>query len=293
MRIQNRNTMDQRIISLFDEYTHKPLTREDFLKRLTSLTGSTAAALAAVSLLEVNYAKAETIHQQDDRLITERITYAGDGTEMKGYLSRPKENKKYPAVIVIHENRGLNPHIEDVTRRMALAGFLAMAPDALSPLGGTPADEDKARDLIGKLDAVKNLSNFIKGFDYFKSRNDCNGKWGCIGFCWGGAMANQLAVHVPDLKAAIPFYGRQPEAADVPRIKAALQLHYAGMDERINAGIPAYEAALKKAGTSYQLFTYEGAQHAFHNDTAPTRYNEAAAKLAWSRSIDFLKEKLK
>jgi len=293
LRIQNRNTMDQRIISLFDEYTHKPLTREDFLKRLTSLTGSTAAALAAVSLLEVNYAKAETIHQQDDRLITERITYAGDGTEMKGYLSRPKENKKYPAVIVIHENRGLNPHIEDVTRRMALAGFLAMAPDALSPLGGTPADEDKARDLIGKLDAVKNLSNFIKGFDYFKSRNDCNGKWGCIGFCWGGAMANQLAVHVPDLKAAIPFYGRQPEAADVPRIKAALQLHYAGMDERINAGIPAYEAALKKAGTSYQLFTYEGAQHAFHNDTAPTRYNEAAAKLAWSRSIDFLKEKLK
>ena len=285
--------MDQRIISLFDEYTHKPLTREDFLKRLTSLTGSTAAALAAVSLLEVNYAKAETIHQQDDRLITERITYAGDGTEMKGYLARPKENKKYPAVIVIHENRGLNPHIEDVTRRMALAGFLAMAPDALSPVGGTPADEDKARDLIGKLDAVKNLSNFVKGFDYFKSRNDCNGKWGCIGFCWGGGMANQLAVHVPDLKAAIPFYGRQPEAADVPRIKAALQLHYAGMDERINAGIPAYEEALKKAGTSYQLFTYEGAQHAFHNDTAPTRYNEAAAKLAWSRSIDFLKEKLK
>ncbi|HMI64667.1 MAG TPA: dienelactone hydrolase family protein, partial [Cyclobacteriaceae bacterium] len=256
-------------------------------------TGSTAAALAAVSLLEVNYAKAETIHQQDDRLITERITYAGDGTEMKGYLARPKENKKYPAVIVIHENRGLNPHIEDVTRRMALAGFLAMAPDALSPVGGTPADEDKARDLIGKLDAVKNLSNFVKGFDYFKSRNDCNGKWGCIGFCWGGGMANQLAVHVPDLKAAIPFYGRQPEAADVPRIKAALQLHYAGMDERINAGIPAYEEALKKAGTSYQLFTYEGAQHAFHNDTAPTRYNEAAAKLAWSRSIDFLKEKLK
>jgi len=293
LRIQNRNTMDQRIISLFDEYTHKPLTREDFLKRLTSLTGSTAAALAAVSLLKVNYAKAETIHQQDDRLITERITYAGDGTEMKGYLARPKENKKYPAVIVIHENRGLNPHIEDVTRRMALAGFLAMAPDALSPLGGTPADEDKARDLIGKLDAVKNLSNFSKGFDYFKSRNDCNGKWGCIGFCWGGGMANQLAVHVPDLKAAIPFYGRQPEAADVPRIKAALQLHYAGMDERINAGIPAYEEALKKAGTSYQLFTYEGAQHAFHNDTAPTRYNEAAAKLAWSRSIDFLKEKLK
>jgi carboxymethylenebutenolidase len=285
--------MDQRIISLFDEYTHKPLTREEFLKRLTSLTGTTAAALAAASLLEVNYAKAETVHQQDDRLITERITYAGEGTEMKGYLARPKKNKKSAAVIVIHENRGLNPHIEDVARRMALEGFMAMAPDALSPFGGTPADEDKARDLIGQLDAGKNLSNFIKGFDYFRNRKDCNGKWGCIGFCWGGAMANQLAVHVPDLKAAIPFYGRQPEAADVPRIKAALQLHYAGMDERINAGIPAYEEALKKAGTSYQLFTYEGAQHAFHNDTAPTRYNEAAAKLAWSRSIDFLNEKLK
>ena len=285
--------MDQRIISLFDEYTHKPLTREEFLKRLTSLTGSSAAALAVLPLLQVNYAKAETIPEQDDRLMTERVTYAGDGTEMKGYLARPKENKKYSAVMVIHENRGLNPHIEDVTRRMAMEGFLAMAPDALSPAGGTPTNEDQARDLIGKLDAPKNLSNFIKGFDYLRTRKDCNGKWGCIGFCWGGAMANQLAVHVQDLKPAIPFYGRQPDAADVPKIKAALQLHYAGMDERINAGIPAYEEALKKAGTSYQLFTYDGAQHAFHNDTAPTRYNEAAAKLAWSRSIDFLKEKLK
>ena len=285
--------MDQRIISLFDEYTHKPLTREEFLKRLTSLTGSSAAALAVLPLLQVNFAKAETIPEQDDRLMTERVTYAGDGTEMKGYLARPKENKKYSAVMVIHENRGLNPHIEDVTRRMAMEGFLAMAPDALSPAGGTPTNEDQARDLIGKLDAPKNLSNFIKGFDYLRTRKDCNGKWGCIGFCWGGAMANQLAVHVQDLKAAIPFYGRQPDAADVPKIKAALQLHYAGMDERINAGIPAYEEALKKAGTSYQLFTYDGAQHAFHNDTAPTRYNEAAAKLAWSRSIDFLKEKLK
>src|SRR5258706_9214101 len=285
--------MDQRIISLFDEYTHKPLTREEFLKRLTSLTGSTAAALSALSLLEVNYAAAETIPQQDNRLITERVTYPGDGVEMKGYLARPKETKKYGAVVVIHENRGLNPHIEDVTRRMALEGFLAMAPDALSPFGGTPTNEDQARDLIGKLDAPKNLSNFMKAFDYLKTRSDCNGKWGCIGFCWGGGMANQLAVHVPDLKAAIPFYGRQPEADDVPKIKAALQLHYAGTDERINAGIPAYEEALKKAGTSYQLFTYEGAQHAFHNDTAPTRYNEAAAKLAWSRSIEFLKEKFK
>ena len=208
-------------------------------------------------------------------------------------MARPKAKGKYPAVMVIHENRGLNPHIEDVTRRIALEGFLALGPDALSPLGGTPVNEDQARDLFQKLDAPKNLNNFIKGLDYLKRREDCNGKLGCIGFCWGGAMANQLAVNVPELKAAIPFYGRQPEASDVPKIKAALMLHYAGADERINAGIPAYEAALKEAGINYQLFMYEGAQHAFHNDTAPTRYNEAAAKLAWSRSIAFLKEKLK
>ena len=225
--------------------------------------------------------------------MTEKITYSGDGAEMKGYLARPKAKGKYPAVMVIHENRGLNPHIEDVTRRMALEGFLTLGPDALSPLGGTPANEDQARDLFQKLDAPKNLNNFIKGFDYLKRREDCSGKLGCIGFCWGGAMANQLAVNVPELKAAIPFYGRQPEASDVPKIKAALMLHYAGADDRINAGIPAYEEALKKAGINYQLFMYEGAQHAFHNDTAPTRYNEAAAKLAWSRSIAFLKEKLK
>lgn len=284
--------MDQRIINLFDEYTHKPLSREDFLKKLAILTGSTAAALAVLPLLEVNYAHAATIRIQDDRLMTEHVTYPGDGTEMKAYVARPKEKKACPAVIVIHENRGLNPHIEDVTRRVALEGFLAMAPDALSPFGGTPSNEDQARELFGKLDTQKNLNNFIKGFDYLKTRNDCNGKFGCIGFCWGGGMANQLAVHVSSLRAAIPFYGRQPDAADVASIKAALQLHYAGMDERINAGIPAYEEALKKAGITYQLFMYEGAQHAFHNDTAPTRYNEAAAKLAWSRSIAFLKEKL-
>ncbi len=281
--------MDQRIINLFDEYTHKPLTREEFLGRLARLTGSTAAAMALLPLLEVNYAKAETIQQQDDRLFTEHITYPGDGVEMKGYVARPKAKGKYPAVVVIHENRGLNPHIEDVTRRLALEGFLALAPDALSPFGGTPVDGDQARDLFQKLDAPKNLNNFIKAFDYLKTREDGNGKFGCIGFCWGGGMVNQLAVNVPELKAAIPFYGRQPEATDVPKIKAALMLHYAGTDERINAGIPAYEEALKKAGVKYQLFMYEGAQHAFHNDTAPTRYNEAAAKLAWSRSVAFLK----
>ncbi len=284
--------MDQSIINLFDEYTHKPLGREEFLKRLTLLTGSTAAALAALPLLEVNYAKAETIQQEDDRLFAERIIYLGDGAEIKAYVARPKKEKIYGAVMVIHENRGLNLHIEDVTRRVALEGFLAIAPDALSPQGGTPTDAGQARDMFGKLDAVKNLNNFIKGFDYLNSRKDCNKKFGCVGFCWGGAMANQLAVNVPYLKVAVPFYGRQPEVADVPKIKAALQLHYGGADERINVGIPTFEEALKKAGTRYELFIYDDAQHAFHNDTAPTRYNEAAAKLAWSRTIDLLKKEL-
>lgn len=285
--------MDQRIINLFDEYTHKPLKRDDFLKRLTKITGSTAAAMAVLPLLEVNYAHAETIQQEDDRLTIERITYAGDGCEMKAYLAKPKKKGKYPAVMVIHENRGLNPHIEDVTRRMALEGFIAIAPDALSPLGGTPADADQARDLFQKLDTVKNLNNFIKGFGYLKTRKDSIEKSGAIGFCWGGGMVNQLAVNVPELKAAVPYYGRQAEAADVPKIKAALLLQYAGQDERINAGIPAYEEALKKAGTRYQIYIYEGAQHAFNNDTAPTRYNETVAKLAWGRTIDFLKAELK
>ena len=285
--------MDQRIINLFDEYTHKPLKRDDFIQRLTKITGSTAAALAILPLLEVNYAHAETIQQEDDRLTIERITYPGDGCDMKAYVAMPKKKGKYPAVMVIHENRGLNPHIEDVTRRMALEGFIAIAPDALSPLGGTPVDADQARDLFQRLDAAKNLNNFIKAFDYLKTRKECTEKFGAIGFCWGGGMVNQLAVNAPELKAAVPYYGRQAEAADVPKIKAALLLHYAGQDERINAGIPTFEEALKKAGTRYQIYIYEGAQHAFNNDTAPTRYNEAVAKLAWGRTIDFLKTELK
>jgi len=286
--------MDQRIINLFDEYTHKPLTREVFLKKLILLTGSTAAAMAVLPMLETNYAHAATVQQQDDRLMTEYITYAGEGTDtMKAYIARPKKKGKYAAVMVIHENRGLNPHIEDVTRRAALEGFLAIAPDALSVLGGTPADADQARDMFSKLDAKKTISNFAKAFDYLKTRKDCNEKFGCVGFCWGGAMANNLAIAVPELKAAVPFYGRQPDVAEVPKIKAALQLHYAQMDERVNAGIPAYEEALKKSNINYQLFMYEGVQHAFHNDTSSARYNEAAAKLAWSRTMEFFKEKLK
>lgn len=285
--------MDQHIIDLFDEYTHKPLRREEFIRRLAQLTGSLAAAMTVLPLLEVNYAHAATVQETDPSLITEDVSYPGDGITMKAYVARPKAAGRYGGVIVIHENRGLNPHIRDVTRRIGKAGYLALAPDALSATGGTPQNEDEARDGIGKLDAQKNLNNFLKAVDYLQSRPECNGKVGCIGFCWGGAMANQLAVHAPTLKAAVAYYGRQPDAADVPKIKAAVQLHYGGMDERINAGIPAYEAALKAAGVKYEVFVYEGAQHAFNNDTAPTRYNEAAAKQAWDRTLKLFGETLK
>lgn len=277
--------MDQRFINLYDEYTHKPLSRSEFLKRLALLAGGTAAAMTILPLLEVNYAHAAVTPAVD--LFTERIKYAGVNGDMEAYVARPKPEKKYGTVIVIHENRGLNAHIEDVARRAAHAGFLAVAPNALAPIGGTPANEDEARTKFQELKAEDNLANFIRVFDYLKTRKDSNGSYGCVGFCWGGAMSNNLAVNVPELKAAIAFYGRQPATTDVPKIKAALQLHYGEMDERVNAGIPAFEEALKANNTRYELYMYPGTQHAFHNDTAPTRYNETAAKLAWQRSMDF------
>ncbi len=282
--------MDQRIINLYDEYTHAPLSRHTFLKRLIQLTGSTAAAMAILPLIEVNQAHAAVT--PDDDLFTEYVSYPGQPAEMKAYVARPKADKTYAAVVVIHENRGLNAHIEDVARRAAKAGYLAIAPNALAPIGGTPANEDEARTKFQELKAENNLQNFINVFPYLKTRKDFNGKAGCVGFCWGGAMANNLAVKVPDLKAAVAFYGRQAAAEDVPNIHAALQLHYGGLDERVNAGIPAYEEALKKNGKTYEVYIYEGAQHAFHNDTAPTRYNEAAAKLAWGRTMDFFRKYL-
>ena len=283
--------MDQQIINLYDEYTHKPLSRNDFLRKLAVLAGGTAAAMALLPLLEVNYAHAAVTKEED--LFTERINYPGVNGDMQAYVARPKEEKKYPTVIVIHENRGLNAHIEDVARRAANAGFLAISPNALSSLGGTPANEDDARKKFTELKAEDNLANFIKVFDYLPSRKDSNGKYGCVGFCWGGGMANKLAVNVPSLKAAVAFYGAQPAAEDVAKIKGAVQLHYGGLDERVNAGIPAYEEALKKNNVPYELYIYEGANHAFHNDTAPTRYNETAAKLAWQRTIDFFNKYLK
>lgn len=283
--------MDQQIINLYDEYTHKPLNRQEFLARLAKLAGSTAAAMALLPMLEVNYAYAATVYEAD--LFTERINYPGAKGDMQAYVARPKKEAKYPAIIVIHENRGLNAHIEDVTRRAANAGYLAIAPNALSPLGGTPANEDDARTLFQQLNAEDSLLNFIKVFDYLPGRRDYNGHAGCVGFCWGGSMANKLAVNVPALQAAVAFYGGQPNAADVPKIKAAVQLHYAGLDERVNAGIPAYEEALKQSGITYEQYMYEGVNHAFHNDTAPTRYNEAAAKLAWQRTMDFFAKYVK
>ena len=282
--------MDQQIINLYDEYTHKPLTRQEFLRRLVILTGGMAAAMSVLPLLEscspVNKATS-------DELFTERISYAGSNGNMNAYIARPKKEKKYATVMVIHENRGLNAHIEDVARRAAKAGYLAIAPDALSPQGGTPADTDKAREMFSKLVTAENLQNFLKGFDYLKTRNDSNAQFGCVGFCWGGAMANQLAVNLPEMKAAVAFYGNQPKAEDVPKIKGAVQLHYGELDERINAGIPAYEEALKKNNIAYELYIYPGVNHAFHNDTSPARYNEAAAKLAWQRTLDFFAKHLK
>ncbi|HQX95254.1 MAG: dienelactone hydrolase family protein [Chitinophagaceae bacterium] len=283
--------MDQQIINLYDEYTHKPLSRHEFLKRLAILAGGTAAAMTILPLLEVNYANAATTSSEE--LFTERIVYTGINGDMHAYVARPKENKPYATVVVIHENRGLNVHIEDVTRRAAKAGYLAIAPNALSSLGGTPENEDEARTKFQQLKAEDSLQNFIKVFDYLGTRKDSNGKFGCVGFCWGGAMANSLAVNVPSLKAAVPFYGRQPAAEDVSKIKAAIQMHYGGLDERVNAGIPAYEEALKKNNISYEVHIYEGANHAFHNDTAPTRYNKDAAELAWQRTLDFFAKHLK
>ncbi|MDB5191972.1 MAG: dienelactone hydrolase family protein [Segetibacter sp.] len=284
--------MDQEIINLYDEYTHKPLKREDFIKRLVKITGSLALAMTVLPTLEGCYTRA-AVAATDESLMIERVSYPGAAADMKAYVARPAKDKKYAAVVVIHENRGLNPHIEDVARRVAKAGYLAIAPDALAPFGGTPANEDEGRDLFSKIDAKQNLVNFSNAFTYAGTRKDCNGNYGCVGFCWGGALANELAVNVPAVKAAVAYYGRQPHAADVPKIKGAVQLHYASLDERVNAGIPPYEAALKASNIPYELYIYEGANHAFHNDTSAARYNEAAAKLSWDRTLAFFKKYLK
>jgi carboxymethylenebutenolidase len=286
--------MDQRIINLFDEYTHKPLKREDFLAKLTKLAGGTAAAMAILPMLEGKYAFANQVSEEDEDLAMEDILYTSKNCTMKGYLVMPKNAKgKLGAVLVVHENRGLTPHIKDVTRRVAKAGFIALGIDALSPFGGTPANEDEGRAMFPKLDPAQNIENIKSGLDYLRALKNSNKKTGCLGFCWGGAIANAMAVSDPLLHAAVPYYGRQAATVDVPKIKAKLMLQYAGMDERVNEGIPAYEAALKENKIDYKLYIYEGAQHAFNNDSSPARYNAEVAKLAWDRTIAFFKEELK
>jgi len=285
--------MDQKMIDLYDEYTHAFFDRREFLKRLAILAGSTAAAMALLPLLEKSHARAEIVPKDDPRLYTEHIKYPGATGEVLAYLARPKGDEKLPGVVIIHEIGGLDPHIEDVTRRVALEGFLTIAPDALSPLGGTPKDLDKARALMQKLDSQSTLQNYLAAVRYLKTHPVSTGKVGAVGFCWGGGMANQLAVNSPDLLAVVPYYGRQPASEDVPKIKASLLLYYAGLDEGINKGIPAYEEALKKASIDYKMYMYEGAQHGFNTDTNPARYNKEAAQLAWECTILFLKEKLK
>ncbi len=285
--------MDEQIVDLYVEHKYGLLGRREFLRRLSVLAGGTVAANSLLAILENTYARADLLPKDDPRLIIEDIKYPGATGDVSAYLAKPKGDKKVAGVVVVHENKGLSAHIKDVTRRVAVEGFVALAPDGLSPLGGTPSDENKAVEMIGKLDMPSTIKNFVAAVKYLKSYPGSTGKVGVVGFCWGGAMANQMAVNSPDLAAAIPYYGRQPAPEEVPRIKASLLLQYAGLDQGIDQGIPAYEAALKKAKVDYKLYMYEGAQHAFNNDTNPSRYNKEAADLAWKRTIAFLKEKLK
>jgi len=285
--------MDPKIVARYDEYTHAPLPRRTFLERLATLAGGTAAAYALLPMLENDYARAAIVAPGDARLAIERVPIRLPGGEMRAYVAVPRAGpSKRAGVIVIHENRGLNAHIEDVARRVALAGFTAVGVDMLHAQGGTPSDEDRAREMIGKVDRGAAVADLAALVDWLRARPDANGRVGAIGFCWGGGMVNALAVAAPSLDAAVPFYGQVPAAGDVAKIRAKLLLHYAGNDPRINAGILGYEAALRAAGVAYTLHVYEGAEHAFHNDTAGARYDEAAAKLAWTRTIAFLQAAL-
>ena len=284
----------QEMIALYDEYAHLSLDRRGFMAKLTTLAGGGAAAAAIAPMLAANQARAAMVASDDTHLSTETVAFeGGNGERMSGYLARPADTAgDLPAVVVIHENRGLNAHIEDVARRLALEGFLALAPDFLAPAGGTPADEDQARGMIGALNQTSTVANAVAAVDWLGGNDLSNGNVGAVGFCWGGGLVNQLAVASPELKAAVAYYGVQPAADQVASIKARLLLHYAGLDERINAGIPAFEEALKANGVDYQIFVYDGVNHAFNNDTSEARYNKEAATLAWSRTVAFLREAL-
>jgi carboxymethylenebutenolidase len=285
-------TIPQAIIDLYDRFTHGRMDRRTFLDRLATLAGGTPAAAALLPLLAADPTKAAIVPPDDPRLTTGRVTWAGPDGELAGHLARPRDAGRLPAVIVIHENRGLNPHIEDVTRRMALEGFLALAPDMLSRDGGTPADEDLARAMIGRLDRERTLARLASAIPFLADHPAGNGRVGAIGFCWGGGMVNALATTAPDLAAGVAYYGRQIPAEQVPAIRAALLLHYAEHDAGINAGIEAYTAALRQHGKTFEAHTYPGTQHAFNNDTSAARYHAEAAALAWQRTVAFLRRHL-
>jgi carboxymethylenebutenolidase len=285
----------QEVLDLFDGYVHGRMNRRDFLDRAAKYAVGGMTAAAMLDSLRPNFAWAQQVAKDDARIRVEYLDYPSPqgSDKMRGYFARPaKAAGKLPGVLVIHENRGLNPYIEDVARRLAVEGYAAFAPDALTPVGGYPGDEDKARELFAKQDGKKRIEDLVAGAGVLKARPESSGKIGTVGFCFGGGICNLLAVRLPDLAASVPFYGVQVPASDVSKIKAPLLIHYAENDERINAGWPAYEAALKANGVKYQTHFYPGTQHGFHNDTTP-RYDEAAAKLAWSRTLAFFKERLK
>ena len=281
------------VLKLFDGYVHGTISRRDFLDRAAKFAVGGVTAAGLLEMLAPNFAWAQQVKKDDSRIKADYADYdspQGSG-KMRGYLARPARAGKAPGVVVIHENRGLNPYIEDVARRLAVEGYVAFAPDALTPVGGYPGDEDKARDAFAKLDAAKRTEDLVAACGYLKSRPECSGKFGAIGFCFGGGIVNTIATRVPELAAGVPYYGAQPKPEDVAKIKAAMQAHYASADERINAGIPAYEAALKAAGAKHEIHIYPNTQHGFHNDTTP-RYDEAAAKLAWSRTLAWFRQYL-
>jgi carboxymethylenebutenolidase len=287
-----RQGLDQRIINLYDRFTHGGMNRRSFLDELAKLAGSAAAGAALLPLLQNDYAKAAIVPDNDPRLVSERVSFESPKGKISGYLTRLAAKDKRPAVLVIHENRGLNPHLEDVARRLALEGFLGFAIDLLSLVGGTPANEDDARNLHPKLNQDDAVVALVAAVEFLKKNPESTGKVGAVGFCFGGGMVNRLAAASADLDAGVAYYGSQIPAAQVPNVKAALLLHYAGEDERINSGIAAYEAALKANNKVYAIYTYPGTQHAFNNDTGAARYNKEAADMAWGRTIAFFREKL-
>ncbi len=289
-----KEDIKQEVFDLYDDYAHNRIDRRQFMERLSVYAVGGVTVSSLMSFIMPDYQDKIQVKPNDPRLKTEFVEYDSQkgGGKIKGQLSRPvNSNKKLPGVIVVHENRGLNPHIADVGRRAGLEGFLSLAPDALTPLGGYPGNDDDGRALQAKRDRNEMLEDFIAAFHYLKSHPECDGKVGVVGFCFGGWISNMMAVQIPDLQAAVPFYGGQPDSVDVPAIKASLLLHFAELDTRVNAGWPAYEEALKNHNKEYRAYIYPQTNHGFHNDTTP-RFDEAAAKLAWQRTVDFFKEKI-